>query len=119
MKTTVLATTVAFGLALAPAYAQTAPAPTTSAPAPATTGTLPPQTGLVNVNLSNIRVEIARNMKVDLEKVPINLQLPINVAANICGLDVNLLSKQSSTSQPSCTATNSSLAMQYVTNTVQ
>jgi hypothetical protein len=43
---------------------------------------------LINVNLSNIRAEIAKNVDLNLEDVPITIQLPITVAANVCGVDV-------------------------------
>lgn len=69
---------------------------------------------LINVNLENIRIDIARQMNIELEAVPINIQLPVEVAANVCGVDVGALGVDANT----CTATNSTLAMQYVTNNI-
>jgi hypothetical protein len=79
-----------------------------------TTMPAPQMPGLINVNLENVRVDIANGLDIDLEAVPINLQLPINVAANVCGVDIAALG----TDANSCTATNSQLAMQYVTNDI-
>ena len=75
---------------------------------------------LINVNLSNIAAEIAKNVNIDLSRVPITIQLPITVAANICGVDVNLLSAQVNTGSNTCTATTTSPQLeQEVVNTIQ
>ena len=63
---------------------------------------------LINVNLSNIRAEIAKNVDLNLEDVPITIQLPITVAANVCGVDVNLLSVNAASGGNTCTAVTSS-----------
>lgn len=74
---------------------------------------------LINVNLSDIRAEIAKNVNVNLERVPITIQLPVTVAANVCGVNVNLLSVQVNTAGNSCTATATSPALeQEVTNQI-
>ena len=75
---------------------------------------------LINVNLSNVAAEIAKNVNIDLSRVPITVQLPITVAANVCGVDVNLLSAQVSTGSNTCTATATSPQLeQEVVNTIQ
>ena len=75
---------------------------------------------LINVNLSNVAAEIAKNVNLDLSRVPITVQLPITVAANVCGVDVNLLSAQVSTGNNTCTATTTSPQLeQEVVNTIQ
>jgi len=77
------------------------------------------QEPLINVSLKNIRAEIARNMNISLDSVPINLQLPVSVAANLCGLDVGALGGGGKgTGGNTCNATNSTMAMQYVTNNI-
>jgi hypothetical protein len=76
------------------------------------------QGSLINVSLKNIQAEIARNLNLKLEDVPLTLQLPITVAANICGTSVNVLSAQIQAGKNSCSASNVSLATQTVTNTV-
>ena len=67
---------------------------------------------LINVNLSDIRAEIAKNVNVNLERVPITIQLPVTVAANVCGVNVNLLSVQVNTAGNTCTATATSPALE-------
>src|SRR5687768_9134173 len=62
---------------------------------------------LVNVNISNIRAEIAKNVNVSIENVPITVQASVQVAADVCGVSVNVLSVQISTGQVSCTAVTS------------
>jgi hypothetical protein len=74
---------------------------------------------LINVDLSQIRAEIAKNVNVALERVPITIQLPVTVAANVCGVNVNILTVQVDTGQASCTATATSPALeQEVVNTI-
>src|SRR3982751_1456124 len=47
---------------------------------------------LVNVNLSNVLNNLALDLKVDKSHISINAQIPINVAANVCGVSINVLS---------------------------
>ncbi|GAA3889975.1 hypothetical protein GCM10022276_06250 [Sphingomonas limnosediminicola] len=47
---------------------------------------------LVNVNLSNVLNNLALDLKIDKANIPINAQIPINVAANVCGVSINVLS---------------------------
>jgi hypothetical protein len=47
---------------------------------------------LVNVNLSNVLNNLALDLKVDKANIPVNAQIPINVAANVCGVSINVLS---------------------------
>src|SRR6476469_8667797 len=47
---------------------------------------------LVNVDLSNVLNDLALDLKIDKANVPINAQIPINVAANVCGISINLIS---------------------------
>lgn len=63
---------------------------------------------LINVNLSDIAAEVAKNVNLNLEDVPISVQLPVNVAANVCGVDVNLLSASLNTAGNDCQATTTS-----------
>jgi hypothetical protein len=52
------------------------------------------QTGLVNVNLEDVRVDIAKNIKVDVSQVPVTVQAPIGIAANVCNVAANVLADQ-------------------------
>ena len=63
---------------------------------------------LVNVNVSNIKTDIAKNINVDVSQIPITVQAPIDVAAAVCGIGVDVLTSQGNNT---CTAktTNSAL----------
>ena len=47
---------------------------------------------LVNVNLSNVLNNLALDLKIDKANIPINAQIPVNIAANVCGVSINVLS---------------------------
>jgi hypothetical protein len=49
-------------------------------------------TSLVNVNLSNVLNNLAVDLHVDKANIPINAQIPITIAANVCGVSINILS---------------------------
>jgi hypothetical protein len=67
------------------------------------------QGGLVNVDVSNVLNNL------DLLNNTLNnntVQVPIGVAAAVCGVDANVLAKQRKTDSPvSCTAKNTSQAL--------
>ena len=69
------------------------------------------QSGLVNVDLSNLRAEIAKDINVDVSQIPVNVQVPVGVAANVCGVDANVLARQQQGSTPNCQAKNKSQAL--------
>lgn len=58
---------------------------------------------LVNVDLSNVLNNLAVQLHLDRANVPINAQIPINLAANVCGVSINILSA-SSGAPANCTA---------------
>jgi hypothetical protein len=62
---------------------------------------------LVNVDLSNVPNNLALDLKIDKANIPINAQIPITLAANICGVSINILSA-SGGAKPTCTATTTS-----------
>jgi predicted small secreted protein len=65
--------------------------------------------GLVNVDLSNVLNNLALDLKVDKSNIPINAQIPINVAANVCGVSINVLSiGAGGGSSQGCTANSTS-----------
>ena len=73
------------------------------------------QGGLVNVNVTNLELlkNFANNNEVQLLNnvtVPITVQAPINVAANVCGVAVNVLAR-GGPSTNDCTATQGSEAL--------
>jgi predicted small secreted protein len=62
---------------------------------------------LVSVNLSNVLNDLALDLNLDRANIPVNAQIPITLAANICGVSINILSA-STGGQANCTANTSS-----------
>jgi hypothetical protein len=71
-------------LALAPAFAQ--------------------QSGLVNVNLTNVKTDIAKNINVNVSQIPVTIQVPVAVAANVCGVAVDVLTSEATIGDAKCDA---------------
>jgi hypothetical protein len=69
------------------------------------TGGIP---ALVNVNLENVLNNLSVQLSVDRANIPVNAQVPIDVAANVCGVSVSALSASIASGQASCTATTTS-----------
>jgi len=65
-------------------------------------------TSLVNVNLSNVLNDLALDLKIDKANIPVNAQIPVTIAANVCGVSINILSVSTGGSSGGCTATTSS-----------
>ena len=70
------------------------------------------QGGLVNVNVGNVSIldGLLTNAEIDVlrnAQIPITVQLPVNVAANVCGVAVNVLAR-GGPSRNTCDATNGS-----------
>ena len=63
-----------------------------SAGAAAADGLASVTTSLVNVDLSNVLNDLALDLKIDKSNIPVNAQIPITVAANVCGVSINILS---------------------------
>ena len=72
------------------------------------TGGIP---ALVNVNLQNVLNDLSVAIKVDKANIPVNAQVPIDVAANVCGVSVSALSASIASGTASCTATTTSAAL--------
>ena len=67
---------------------------------------------LVNVNLSNVLNNLALDLHIDKANIPINAQIPISVAANVCGVSINILSiGAGGGSSKGCTAKTTSPAL--------
>ena len=47
---------------------------------------------LVNVDLSNVLNNLALDLHIDKANIPINAQIPVTIAANVCGVSINVLS---------------------------
>lgn len=118
-------TTVAFGvLVLAACKTQNA-APNSAgevsaaAPAPGggtstggSTGTSMPSSdggssvpALVTVNLQNVLNNLSVSLQVNRDNIPVTAQVPIAVAASVCGVSVDVLAASAANGKASCTAT--------------
>lgn len=86
---------LAVGLAAAPALAQN-------------------NEGLVTVNISNVANDIAKNLSIDVSQIPVSVQVPVGVAANVCGVDANVLAKQKQGGTATCDANSTSNALDQV-----
>ena len=70
---------------------------------------------LINVDLRNVLNDLALDLKIDKSSIPINAQIPINVAANVCGVSINILSVGGGGSSQGCTANSISPELaQYI-----
>jgi hypothetical protein len=102
----------AAALAIAGCKTTNAPAPSSAgqtsagAPAGATgggSGTTVPT--LVSVNLQNVLNDLSVSLKVNRDNIPVTAQVPIDVAANVCGVSVSALAASIANGQAGCTAT--------------
>lgn len=95
---------------------------TTQAPAPATAGEVsagtptPAGSGgssgggtsiptLVNVSLQNVLNDLSVSLQVNRDNIPVNAQVPIDVAASVCGVSVSALAASIASGSAGCTAT--------------
>ena len=65
-------------------------------------------TSLVKVDLSNVLNNLALDLNIDKANIPVNAQIPISVAANVCGVTINILSIGGGGRSQGCTATTTS-----------
>ena len=72
------------------------------------------QSGLVNVDISNVANNIAKNINVDVSQIPVTVQAPIGVAANVCNVAANVLGAQGGAGGGSCTAKTTSTALDQI-----
>ncbi|QNN64259.1 hypothetical protein H9L12_07780 [Sphingomonas rhizophila] len=72
--------------------------------------------GLVVIDLTNADVlnNLAQNLKVNVSDISAlnNVSVPIGLAAAICDVNANVLAAQKKTGTPTCTAKNSTSALQ-------
>lgn len=69
---------------------------------------------LVNVDLSNVLNDLAIDLHVDKANIPVNAQIPITIAANICGVSINVLSVSQGGTSQGCTAVTTSPQLSQV-----
>jgi hypothetical protein len=66
---------------------------------------------LVNVNLQNVLNDLSVSLNVNRDNIPVTAQVPINVAASVCGVSVDALAASIANGQASCTATTTTPAL--------
>jgi len=76
--------------------------------------------GVVNVDLRNARVlqNIANHLSVNISNIPITVQVPISVAANVCDVDIAILTTAFNKGGATCFAQSSSTALNKIVQRV-
>lgn len=72
------------------------------------------QSGLVNVEIRNVANDIARNVNVDVSQIPVTVQVPVGVAATVCGVAASVLGTNLGSGNAACTARSTSQALDQV-----
>jgi hypothetical protein len=75
---------------------------------------------IVNVDLRNANIlsKIANNLDINISNVPVTVQAPISVAANVCDVDVAILSTAIDRGGASCYAQSTSSALNKIVQRV-
>ena len=94
-------------------------APTNSTSgATGTSGTTSPNSSkvptLINVNLQNVLNDLSVSLQVNRNSVPVTAQVPIDVAAAVCGVSVDALAASVASGHGSCTATTTSSQLNQI-----
>lgn len=63
---------------------------------------------LVSVNLQNVLNDLSVSLQVNRNNIPVTAQVPIAVAASVCGVSVDVLAASVANGKGTCTATTSS-----------
>jgi hypothetical protein len=63
---------------------------------------------LVNVSLQNVLNDLSVSLQVNRDSIPVTAQVPIDVAASVCGVSVDALAASVASGMASCTAPVSS-----------
>lgn len=87
------------------------PAGTTGGGTSSSGGGAPSIPTLVNVNLQNVLNNLSVSLQVNRDNIPVTAQVPINVAASVCGVSVDALAAAIANGQASCTATTTTPAL--------
>ena len=66
---------------------------------------------LVSVNLENVLNNLSVELNVNRNNIPVTAQVPIDVAASVCGVSVSALAASIASGTASCTATTTSAAL--------
>jgi hypothetical protein len=76
--------------------------------------------GVVNVDLRNAKIlqNIANHLSVNISNIPITVQVPISVAANVCDVNVAVLTAAITKGGASCYAQSTSAALNKIVQKV-
>ena len=69
---------------------------------------------LVNVNLQNVLNDLSVSLQVDRNSIPVTAQVPVDVAASVCGVSVSALAASVASGTASCTAKTASAQLTQV-----
>jgi hypothetical protein len=69
------------------------------------------QPASVNVDVSGVREQIAKSINVPAERIPVSVQVPAEVAADVCKLSLKTLTAQEATGGANCAAKSTSSAL--------
>jgi hypothetical protein len=70
------------------------------------TGTSVP--ALVSVDLRNVLNNLSVDLRVNRDNIPVTAQVPVEIAASVCGVSVSALAASIASGKASCTATTTS-----------
>lgn len=59
---------------------------------------------LASVTILRVADDVARNIGVDASQIPLNVTVPLDVAASVCGVDVSVLARQADNGVAQCNA---------------
>jgi hypothetical protein len=69
---------------------------------------------LVSVNLQNVLNDLSVSLQVNRDSIPVTAQVPIDVAASVCGVSVDALAASLASGNGKCTATTTSAQLNQV-----
>ena len=69
---------------------------------------------LVSVNLQNVLNDLSISLQVNQNSIPVTAQVPVEVAANVCGVSVSALAASVASGNATCNATTTSPALTQV-----
>ena len=70
--------------------------------------------GLVVVNVQDVIDDIAVDLNLNVSQIPVTVQAPIGVAANVCDVAVNVLAEQARGGGATCDAQSTSTALNQI-----
>jgi len=72
------------------------------------------QPRLVSVTILNVANDVARDIGVDASQIPLNVQVPLEVAVGVCGVTADVLTRKSDSGIAQCTAQSTSRGLNDV-----